>query len=109
MRSGSNELDSISSSPAVPTVVITSPQTRSVVDASSNLSLNWTATDGDGDALVYVAQYSSDGGASWLPLAVGLSESSMTFDPAQILGGDDVFFRVLASDGFHTASDTVAR
>ncbi len=107
LRSGSNELDSISSSPAVPTVAITSPRTGSVVDASSNLSLNWAATDGDGDALVYVAQYSSDGGASWLPLAVGLSESSMTFDPSQILGGDDVFFRVLASDGFHTASDTV--
>ncbi|HJP89572.1 MAG TPA: hypothetical protein VJ850_11110 [Candidatus Limnocylindrales bacterium] len=62
--------------------------------------LAWTASDPDGDALTASAELSRDGGASWLPIAVGVTASTLTLDPANLPGGSDVRIRVSVSDGF---------
>ena len=71
------------------------------------MTLRWNGSDADGNDLVYALLYSSDGGESWLPVALDLTESEFDLDASQIAGGENVFFQVLASDGFHTAMDTV--
>jgi len=106
LREGT-ELAGLSASANSASVVITSPLAGSTHDASMPLTMSWTATDSDGDALTFGAQYSPDGGETWIPLGIDLTESSLTFDPARIQGGENVMFRVLASDGLNTTEETI--
>ena len=90
-----------------PSLQITSPTAGANLDASAPLRIAWMASDADGDGLVFTVLQSADGGESWLPLTLDSTDAEFTFDGAQIQGGDDVFFRVLASDGFHTSEQVV--
>ena len=107
LKRGSNELASLMASASSPALAITSPSTGASLDASTPLTIAWTASDADGDSLAFSALYSPDGGESFLPLGVDIMENSVTFNPAQIEGGENVLFRVLASDGFHTTEQTI--
>ena len=107
LMQGSNELASLMASASPPVLAITSPGAGASLDASTPLTIAWTASDGDGDLVTFTALYSPDGGDSLLPLGVDIAESSVTFNPAQIEGGDSVLFRVLASDGFNTTEQTI--
>lgn len=97
------ELASRAASAASPVVEITSPNAGETWDAASEGTVTWSASDSDGDSLLYSLLYSSDNGVSWLPIAVDLTEPTYTFNPALIQGGDQVHFRVLASDGFNSS------
>ena len=107
LKQGSNELASLMASASPPVLAITSPGTGGSLDASMPLTIAWSASDADGDSLTFTALYSPDGGESWLPLGVDIVESSVAFNAAQIEGGENVLFRVLASDGFHTTEQTI--
>ena len=107
LMQGGAELASLIASASPPDLAITSPGAGASLDASAPLTIAWTASDADGDSLTFTALYSPDGGESWLPLGVDIVESSVTFNPAQIEGGENVLFRVLASDGFHTTEQTI--
>ena len=107
LMQGGNELASLMASASPPVLAITSPGTGASLDASTPLTIAWTASDADGDSLTFSALYSPDGGENFLPLGVDIMENSVTFNPAQIEGGDNVLFRVLASDGFHTTEQTI--
>jgi hypothetical protein len=67
--------------------------------------ISWNATDADGDALVADLLYSPNGGDAWLPVAVGVRESSFDFDASDLPAsqGRDARFRVRVSDGLGTA------
>ena len=71
--------------------------------ASADATVTWTGSDTDGDSLLYSLLYSSDNGTTWLPTVIDLTEPTYTFSPALIQGGDEVHFRVVASDGFHSS------
>ena len=64
----------------------------------------WTASDADGDDLTFGVFYSNDSGGTWTPVAMDLTETSYRLDTTALPGGEEVLIRVLASDGFHTAS-----
>jgi hypothetical protein len=66
------------------------------------VSLTWQAADADGDPLFFLLSYSADGGATWTPLAVNLSDATYVLDADELPGGDDCRVRVLVSDGWHT-------
>jgi hypothetical protein len=70
--------------------------------------LAWDAADGDGDALIYSVEYSPDGGASWLPVAVGLKDPATKVDFDSLPGSDQALLRVIASDGFSSGVATSA-
>jgi uncharacterized repeat protein (TIGR01451 family) len=72
---------------------------------SGDAAVRWTAADADGDSLGFVLQYSHDGGASWQAVALDLWTTGYTVRAGELPGGNNGFFRVLASDGFHTAQD----
>ncbi|MCZ6514438.1 MAG: hypothetical protein O6850_01095, partial [Acidobacteria bacterium] len=105
---GTTELDVNAASTSPPSVTIGSPAAGTSVDASMPLNLSWTATDADGDSLLFLVQYSRpDSGGSWFPLGIDVLESSLTINPARLQGGEGLLFRVLASDGFHTTEQTI--
>jgi hypothetical protein len=70
--------------------------------------LSWTVSDADGDATVADLLYSPNGGAAWLPIAVGIADASFEFDAADLPAskGRDARFRLRVSDGLGSA-DTV--
>jgi hypothetical protein len=84
--------------PAVSGVALLSPSSP----VAGSATLGWSATDPDGDQLAFDVFYSRDGGATFLPLAGGVRGTSATFEAGQI-GGGEVLFRVVASDGAQSA------
>ncbi|MBK7930713.1 MAG: choice-of-anchor D domain-containing protein [Bryobacterales bacterium] len=83
------------------------PSTTETWPDASPRTLRWQASDTDGDPLTYQLSYSSDNGLTWLPIALDLTATEYTLNPARIEGGAQVYLRVRASDGFHTASAEV--
>jgi hypothetical protein len=70
------------------------------------MSLTWEASDPDGDALTFTVLYSPDQGQSWRMIADGLAEPAFSLEAdASLPGSAQGLFRVLANDGFLTASD----
>lgn len=60
-------------------------------------TLQWKATDPDGDTLVYELEFRPIAGAKWVPLRKDLRESFYSFDATSLPDGEYVF-RVTASD-----------
>ncbi|MBM3754850.1 MAG: choice-of-anchor D domain-containing protein [Acidobacteria bacterium] len=98
---------SLKAGTAAPSVTITSPKPGDKWTGGGTQTLSWTATSADGGALTYAALYSSDGGDSWLPLDIDLTDTQIQIETAELEGGDKVFFRVVASAGFDSAETTV--
>ena len=77
-----------------------------VVDAAGPLTgmqtVEWTAGEPDGDALSFDLLYSDDGGSAWQLLRSSLMEQMAEVDANQLPGGPAVF-RVVATDGVHSA------
>ncbi|HEU4888835.1 MAG TPA: hypothetical protein VFV49_13190 [Thermoanaerobaculia bacterium] len=76
--------------------------------------LRWTATDADGGALTFSVFYSADGGATWRLVDSEIEGFEYRIDdgvPAgqnplrRFAGTKEGLFRVMAFDGFHTATD----
>ena len=103
---GSTELGRIPVSAAAPSVTISGGGVARQA-ATSVLPISWSGQDGDGDDLVYSVLYSTDNGDTWLPVAANLTETQYDLNLAEVPGGAQVWVRVEASDGFHTAMDTL--
>jgi len=90
-----------------PIVEITSPTDGQTV--SGVLSITWTATDPDGDNMMYTIKYSDDSGATWNDLKVNLhSLVQLKYDwdtnfPSTYPDGDTYRIKVIASDDNGTA------
>ncbi len=97
---GDKELAALSLSGSAPAVSITSPRAGEMWEGTHTLS--WSATRAGGQELAYAVLYTPDGGKTWYPMGVDMTESQLTFDTARIASGDWVSFRVLASNGLNT-------
>ena len=86
-----------------PFVRLTSPTSGAVLAGSDKVTVTWNAADLDDDQLFYSLAYSTDAGASWLPLATDLTTTSYVVDLARLPGSAEAQFRVSASDGVNTA------
>ncbi|MEO5704558.1 MAG: hypothetical protein ABIZ52_05530 [Candidatus Limnocylindrales bacterium] len=87
-----------------PTIVLDGALDGTTV--SNPTVLSWQAADADGDALLFSAEISTDAGATWLPIGVGLTDTNLTLDPMQVPGGANVLVRVDVTDGFLGSSAT---
>jgi Tol biopolymer transport system component len=91
-------------SPNPPTITLTSPNGEEVVDDIVNVT--WIASDADADPLEYSLAYSADSGASWYYLGIGITEQNLTVDMSKLPGSSNALWKVTASDGINTVSDT---
>ena len=85
-------------STVAPSVEITSPGSGDVLSGAT-VEFAWTASDADGDALSYLVQYSTDGGATYETIAVDYPSTSLTLDRSTLAGSAQARLRVIASDG----------
>jgi hypothetical protein len=93
----------VAASNHAPSVTIDSPNGGEIL-AQQQL-ITWQADDTDGDALYYDLLLSVDGGQSWLPLAVRLSQTNYTVDTRQLPPTRNGLILVVANDGFNTSVD----
>src|SRR6185437_13823757 len=92
-----------------PMVNILSPAAGGMV--GDTLTIKWAGSDPDGDSLQYIVRYSSVNGAHWQRLVPGTPLQETTMATQGLAGGKGAkasLVQVLASDGIHTASATVA-
>jgi uncharacterized protein (TIGR03437 family) len=99
------EVASLAPSATAPAVTITSPAAGTAIDAGPALPVAWTSSDADGDPLSASVLYSNDGGITWAPLAANREGNTYDVDTTRIRGGEQVFLRVVVSDGIRTAHD----
>ncbi|MBI4518996.1 MAG: hypothetical protein HY699_24660 [Deltaproteobacteria bacterium] len=97
-------LTTVQAGAAAPQVTVQSPNGGEVFTGAT-VPVSWSASDEDGDPLVFHVEYSRDNGTSWQSVARGLTETSIELDASTIPGGAQALIRVWASDGIHTASD----
>jgi hypothetical protein len=100
------ELASLTAGSSTPSLTITSPQTGETWSGGER-TITWSASDPDNRSMVFTVLYSSDGGESWLPMAIDSRQPQFTFDPKEIIGGNKVLFRVLATNGMNSTSADV--
>jgi hypothetical protein len=98
---GQTELGSIDLTGAAPTVAFDSQPT-----ASGKKSISWTITDTDSTSFTSWLDYSTDGGTTWQPIAVGLPDSELAVDFDKLAGSANAMLRVRVSDGANTGEAT---
>ena len=104
LRQGTDLLATESASANAPTVLVLSPNGGELIDTPT-VEVSWAAGDTDGDLLLFVVQFSGDGGATWTTLETNTTQTNVTIDRAALAGTTDGLLRVQASDGLRTASD----
>lgn len=88
-------------SPRAPLLQVGPP----VVDlVQQTVRLAWTASDPDGDALLFNVHYSADDGASWNVVANNYPGLAVTLDPRTLAGSPLARLRVTASDGVNSTA-----
>jgi hypothetical protein len=96
-------LATLTASPNAPTVTLTTPNGGQNF-ATGAVNVAWSGNDADGDPLTYTVQYSTDDGANWETLAVDWPGQNLGIDSAALAATKNGLMRVLASDGFNTAT-----
>lgn len=88
-----------------PTVTVQFP-TAAGLTLQLPQTVQWIASDPDGDSLTYSVLYSADGGTNWISLGSGIpGVTSYTVDFSGVPGSSQALVKVLASDGFYSAED----
>ena len=87
-----------------PRVQLLAPNGGETLEGSSAL-VTWAGADADGDALRYTLLYSTDAGATWFPVAVGLTATQHRLTLDTLPGSTQVRLRVIATDGVNTSID----
>lgn len=89
-----------------PSVRFTSPQPGAT--RRGDVDVAWTGDDADGDALTYTLLYSGDGGTRWEPLSMDGRLTRFSLRSADVPNGPEARLRLVASDGFNSATTTLA-
>jgi hypothetical protein len=88
----------------VPQIHLLEPNGGEVWRAGHEITIRWEASDPDGDDLSYAVALSYDGGESWIPLEVDLTEMDYAWRSGAFRDGSDYLIRVTATDGVNTSS-----
>ncbi len=87
-----------------PEIKLKRPKLRATEPQSGTVKLEWTGKCKPGEKLSYLVRFSSEGGDTWHPVAIGLEENRCEVDLDQLPGGEDCKLQVLASTILRTAT-----
>jgi probable HAF family extracellular repeat protein len=91
-----------------PTVTLLAPNGDEVITRDL-LPVQWHAADADQDALSFTVQFSPDDGGQWLTLVADVTGTQCQVDVTRLPGTPQGRLRVVASDGWRSASDASDR
>jgi hypothetical protein len=103
LRHGDQVLDNRQISPNAPVVNLLSPNGGELWEGE--VTVSWTASDADDDALLFSLLYSADDGMTWQALKSRISSNQQVLDSSQIPASEYARIRILATDGANTAED----
>lgn len=104
LKAGDRTLATRSTSASAPTVTLLSPNGGEKLGRDA--TIRWKASDPDGDSLRFHILYSTDGGLKWKAIARNVQGTEYKTSGSEFVpGAAKAKFRVVASDGFHTAHD----
>ncbi|NJN53939.1 MAG: BACON domain-containing protein [Anaerolineae bacterium] len=89
--------DLSTNAPVVSNVHLVSPPSP----VSGVVTLDWNASDADGDTLTYDVLYSDDNGTSWQVVQMGLADTIVQVDTTELAGSLQGRFKVIANDGLN--------
>lgn len=106
LKDGTTAIFTRTLSSSAPAITVTKPTAGSNWPATGLVDVEWSASDSDGDDLIYVLLYSPDSGASWVTVGTGVNETTYRLDAAELQGtsGQQALIRVLANDGMRTTA-----
>lgn len=105
LRHRGTTIASRTASPHSPAVTLVFPNGGQLWAGTGSHTIQWIASDQDGDSLYYIITYSADGGATWIPIATDLTDTHYDLDVSRLPGGTTVLLRVGATDGLNTTYD----
>jgi hypothetical protein len=85
-----------------PNVAILNPDATTRV--GTNLIVEWTARDPDGDRLNFQVRFSPDNGGHWQVIGDDLWDTRLEVNRTSLSGGKQCRVEVIATDGLHTDS-----
>lgn len=85
-----------------PQVTVSTP----VAGTADRLTLTWSSSDADRDAVRHTVLYSADDGGTWNPIGMDLSGTSMSVARWSLPGSTTARIRVIASDGLRSTVAT---
>jgi uncharacterized protein (TIGR03437 family) len=106
LTAGSRVLAAVTVPPHAPQVNFTSPKAGDTWNEGTQ-TISWSASDQDGNPLTYALSYSVDGGNSYIPIDVDLTDTQVTLDSSSVSGSPQVYFHLMATDGVNTTASTV--
>ena len=87
-----------------PIVSVIAPNGGETWPAIGGQSIRWSASDLDNDSLTYNVFYSRNG-TDWVPVGMGIQDTQVNVDLAELGGGNAAKVRVEVTDGVNIASD----
>ena len=91
-----------------PQVTILQPDAGVTLPQNGKLSVEWTTSDADGDAVLSSLHFSSDNGESWNAAGTNLTGTRFSLPLALFQPGDQVLIRVMVTDGVNTSMTVAA-
>jgi hypothetical protein len=86
-----------------PRVTLLAPTGGENLGASEVLKIRWSASDPDGDELYSAVYYSTNGGASFVPIDTAIKGSELVWTSAAAAGSSAAVIKVVVADGFNSA------
>lgn len=109
IRHGDLILTTVTVSAHKPSITLLSPNGGEWWDDAEAHAITWLADDEDGAALTANVLYSADGGASWVPVGLGIQGRRYRVYANDLPGSDNALIQVRVTDGVNTSSDTSDR
>jgi len=90
-------------SPHTPVVTLVSPNGGETL--GDQVSINWMASDEDGDELYFTILYNDGKDPLWWPIATNVTGTSHILDASLLPGSGKGWFKIRVTDGVNTAED----
>jgi hypothetical protein len=105
-QGGSTPAGEVLASWSLPVISLIPPAPGTIF-SNYEITLAWNASDGDGDDLTFLVEYSPDGGQSWVNLSSKWPASPFFIHSEHLQASTNARFRVTAMDGFHSVTATM--